>query len=550
MLSDTYSGSGDEVILVSTSGNVELSYSLHSLSDQDVYFVLTNTTASAAVDNPWVTGSSGIVRPRAVARTTSPSSGEIFSMAPTPPEIERFNGDPFGRRGAASLPGARASVLPPTPAPAFYIEGDEGFLFDGDESAVSATVRKIASADTAFGTKSLVIWVDDNLWSDTPLSGKVSPLMVSALAEQFLTPGSNNDICDWVTGIFGDEWGPHSEPYLIDDNGEIHILLYDIDGDELPTQGGSRVFGFFWARDNFYRTSSGSSLDYSNERIMFYLDAPIFAHDSDGDGTWEILEDYGPSAMLSVMAHEYQHMIHFYQKFIVNQATGSYELWLDEMASMVSEDFVSRHLGIDGPRGIDSSDGTAGSQYINSGRLPLFVATNDTSVTDWQEGEDVLKSYSAAYAFGAYLARNFGGPLFFRHLVQCSETGRGAVEHALTQGGYNDSFEQILRKWGSAVLLSDNTAMQDTGIEYNRDGWFSSSLDDIDYDLGSINMYNYQYGSQYGPYIYSGDGRIGPADGQQPASNLLFLAGLDLSGTGTWTVWLPDPVKLTVVIKE
>ena len=63
-------------------------------------------------------------------------------------------------------------------------------------------------------------------------------------------------------------------------------------------------------------------------------------------------------------------------------------------------------------------------------------------------------------------------------------------------------------------------------------------------------MYNYQYDSQDGLYIYSGDGPVGPADGQQQNSNLLFLAGRDLSGTGTWTVWMPDPVKLTVVIKD
>ena len=552
VLSDTCSGSGDEAIPVSTSGNVELSYSLHSLSGQDVYFVLTNTNPSEAVDNPWVRGSSEIVTPRALAGTSAPTSGEIFSMAPTPPEIERFNSDPFGLITPPPFPAPRGIVLPPPPTPAFYTEGDQGSLFDRDESAVSATVRKIVAADTDFGAKSLVLWVDDDLWSnsDTPLSGKVSPQMVSALAERFLTTGPSNDICDWVTGIFGDEWGPHSEPYLIDDTGEIHILLYDIDGDQFPSPGESRVWGFYWARDNFKKTSSGIELDYSNERLMFYLDAPIFAHDSDEDGTWEIEEDYCPANMLSVIAHEYQHMIHFYQKFIVYQTTGSYEPWLNEMASLVAEDFLSPHLGVNGPRGIDPTDGTAGSPYIRGGRLPLFAATNSTSVTDWQEGEDVLKSYSAVYAFGAYLARNFGGPLFFRHLVQCSETSQGAVEYALSQRGFTDGFEQILRKWGTAVLLSDNTAMQGTGSEYNRNGWFNSSLGGIDYDLGSINMYNYQYDSQDGLYIYSGDGPVGPADGQQQNSNLLFLAGRDLSGTGTWTVWMPDPVKLTVVIKE
>ena len=104
------------------------------------------------------------------------------------------------------------------------------------------------------------------------------------------------------------------------------------------------------------------------------------------------------------------------------------------------------------------------------------------------------------------------------------------MEYALQQAGFTHTFEEILRKWGVAVLLSDNPDMGGTGTEYNRDGWFSSTLDGFGYDLGSINMYNYQYGSQQGPFLYSGDGSVGPAAGQQPASNLLFLAGEDLYG--------------------
>ena len=554
-LSDTYPGSGDQAFLVSTSEAVELSYSLHSLSGQDVYFVLTNTELSKPVANPWVRGSSEYVTPKPRVVTPESGPGEPFPMAPTPPEIERFNNDPFGVISLSPYPAPRGITPFRPPSPAFYTEEDQEDLFDRDETAVSATVRKIVTADTTFGVKSVVVWVDDALWSesDTPLPGKVSPQMVSVLAEKFLRPDSDNDICDWVGGIFGDEWGPHPYDFLIDDNGEIHILLYDIDGDGFPAEGESRVWGFYSAVNNFDRTDSGSDLDYSNERIMFYLDAPIFAHDTDEDGTWEIDEDYCPSNMLSVLAHEYQHMIHFYQKIVLKDASDWSATWLNEMASMVAEDFVSRLLGVKGPRGIDPNDGTAGSPYIRSGRLPLFVAANDTSVTDWQEGEDVLNSYSVAYAFGAYLARNFGGPQFFRNLVQCSETDYKAVEYALQQAGFTHTFEEILRKWGVAVLLSDNTEMGGTGTEYNRDDWFSSTLvppDTISYDLGSINMYNYQYGSQEGLYIYSGDGSVGPADGQQPASNLLFLAGQDLYGTQTWTVWLPDSVKLSVVIKD
>lgn len=551
-LSDTYSGSGDEVIPVSTSGDVELTYNLHSLSGQDVYFVFTNTSLAEEVDNPWVMGSSGTVAPRSLALPRVLTTGENCPMAPTPPEIERFNSDPFGQTRLTAIPTPKGFEYVPPPTPDFYTEGDQESLFGRDSSAATATARKIVTADTAFGEKSLVIWVDDSVWSkdDAPLSGNVSPQMVSALAEHFLADSLSNDICDWVSEIFGDEWGAHPYSDLIADTGTIHVFLYDIDDDGYPPEGESRLWGFFWAKDNFERTSSGGVLDYSNERIMFYLDAPILAHDSDDDGSWEIDEDYCPLNMLSVMAHEYQHTIHFYQKLIVNQISGSSEPWLNEMASLVAEDLVSRHLGAKGPRGVDPDDGTAGSPYITAGRLPLFVAANDAPVTVWQDGEDVLKSYSVAYAFGAYLARNFGGPTFFRNLVQNTYTNYEAVEDALAQAGVNYSFEDILRRWGTSVLLSDNTDMEGTAAAYNKNGWFSSSLSGTNYDLGSINMYNYQYGSQKGLYIHSGDGLVGDEGKQQPSSNLYFAAGRNTSGTQTWTVWMRDAVKLTVVIKQ
>ncbi len=76
--------------------------------------------------------------------------------------------------------------------------------------------------------------------------------MVDAIADTFLLgDGSDNDIYDWVTNIYGEEWDSDAQnkyPNLIGADNEITILLTDIDGDNSPKGG---VIGFFWSKDNF-----------------------------------------------------------------------------------------------------------------------------------------------------------------------------------------------------------------------------------------------------------------------------------------------------------
>ena len=43
--------------------------------------------------------------------------------------------------------------------------------------------------------------------------------MVDAMGEQFLKAGEDNDIYDWVTGIYGDPWGTYSIGAILSDPG-------------------------------------------------------------------------------------------------------------------------------------------------------------------------------------------------------------------------------------------------------------------------------------------------------------------------------------------
>ncbi len=537
--SNAYAGPGTEVHYVDTSGYVDLTYTLSDLSGQDVTFVLTNTEAYSAASNPVVTSASEAARTAAApARPRRPAVAQPRALTLTPAHVQEFNANPPPFRGAAGRSASPSTV--PAPQRTVVVGGTRTFNDDnGVAIAGPITARAVVTVDSV----TLVIWVADSWWSDSDaVADKVSPAKLSALADKFLLTGAGNDIYDWVTNIFGVPWGPHpSDTSLIDPTSpqEIDVLLYDIDNDSAlsPT---SVTVGFFYARDNYRKTV----LAKSNELVMFYIDAPLFAKD-DG-GPWAITDTW-PEEVVSTLAHELQHMIHFYQKQVL-RGTGVTDTWLNEMASLVTEDLVADKLGVGGPRGLTTAG--AGSPGNTQGRLPLFNFYNDISLTNWGT-PDALASYSMAYAFGAYLARDFGGSAFFRDVVQCSRTGSGAIDYALQQAGSGLTFGDALRRWGVAVLLSDDTTPPATYQQYNSGTWFSDTLASIIYNLGSINLYNYSdlASGQVGPSFWTGTGAIGHAAGDLAASNLYYHAATAATGALTWHIRMDAGVKLTVVVK-
>ena len=544
---NTYNGSGDEVILV-PSDKSSFTYTLDGLSGQDVYFIFSNISPTSDMNAPVVTSES--------QRSDGPEysyqriDAPTETMGPTAirgkPEISEFNRNP-----APAAPGTELSRSITAPPPLYAGVGSETVFFDDNNAEVHAVCR-YKETDESIG-KTVYIWLqhetgnpDLQFWTTgAPDPGEIDQDMVDQLGEKFLLDGGTNDIYGWVTDIYGPEWGPHDFPSdMIDETtskNEVHILLFDIDSnEELPVDGVPYVVGFFYARDNFWQ----SVYDFSNERIMFYLDAYLYA---DRDATpWQITH-YWPEQVVSTLAHEFQHMIHFYQKNVLRTGVGS-ETWINEMCSVVTEDFISEKLGIDGPRGVDLStwpDGSAGAYppppFNFNGRLPMYNYYNDYSVSRWRG----LVSYSVAYAYGAYLARNFGGAQFFRDIVHSYETDHRSIIDALAEK--NIYFSDSLRSWGAAVLLSDRTNTPADNLRFNTGGWIE---DDLAYKLGSINLFNYIYTytdpDWEGPYIYTSL----PSSDIEKVANMYYLAGEGLGGTQKWNIRLDTKVRLTVVIRD
>ena len=562
-LHSTYRGHGDQVFVLNADGKT-LDKTIYTLelgdASAEVYLIATNT---AYYDlDPEVRR---LDRVEAVAKGLLDEVPDEYEPAPRPATspslgkrewIAEFNNNP-PLPAPSARPSRRAHAQAQTDAVA---EGDQFTFHDHDEDrnlvAIPATARRVVTD----GSRTAAFWVADNDWG-AGCSGAgpcLTEEMVDAMADRFLRPGAGNDIHDWVTAIYGEPWGPHGFPTLMIPPaaaGEIHVVLYDIEGDGAPGPGECRVVGYFWARHNLLRDPDDPGPQLTAERLAFFMDSAWFAIPE--GPTWEVA-DRRPSGAIGTLAHEFQHMIHFYQKPVLRDA-GS-ETWLNEMASEVAEDLIADKMMVRGPRGVAHDDPTAGARGNESGRLPFYNLFNDAPVTVWNSK---IADYAGKYAFGAYLARLYGGAELFSRIVQSGEAGFPAVEAALQALGHDVPFGQVLADWAVATLLSDDTAAP-APYRYNPGTWTTSHVGGQQYRLGSINLYNYRYdppevvsdcigpdlasrSSQEGPYLHSLSSLSDRT--QPPHSNAIATLGRN-TGRVRVLVTAESENRITVVVKE
>ena len=562
-LTSRYRGRGDQVFVLNPEGE-ELKGALYTLDLGDatagVYVIATNT-AGHEVD-PTIErddledgAAKGLSAAEQDGRMAAPRPETSAGVAERE-WITEFNNSPplSGKRSSSGL---RASASARTRRG--VEEGDQYDFRDRDDNqnivAIPATARRVVRD----GETTVALWVADREWGpDCSGAGPcVTREMVDALAERFLRPGGGNDIHDWVTAIYGEPWGPHPYENLIPPEaaGEIHILLFDIEGDGAPEPGECRIVGFYWGLHNLLRNPEVPYTRISAERLIFFMDSVYMALPE--GPSWEVT-DRRPSIVISTLAHEYQHMIHFYQKPVLRDAAS--ETWLNEMASEVAEDLIADKLKVNGPRGVAYDDPTAGMPGNERGRLPYYNLFNDIQVTAWG---GKIANYAVNYALGAYLARTYGGAELFSEIVQSDSSGVAAIEAALTAAGHEVTFAEVLADWAIATLLSDNTAVP-SRYRYNPGAWSISHASGNEYRLGSIDLHNYRYeppeqvsdcvgpdlanrSAQEGPYLHTLESLNERR--QPPHSNMIATLGRN-SGQVRLRVTAVGENRITVVVKE
>ncbi len=369
------------------------------------------------------------------------------------------------------------------------------YVYEG--GTVSATLKKQITAHD----RTLNVWVADDTLKTTCTPNEadcITEAAIDKMAVRFLKTGSDNDIYEWITNIYGEEWGSLSNSSYISSDKNITILFYDIDNDNSADSG---TVGYFNPADIVNGQAS------TNQTVMFYMDSAV-CQNLIGTG-------------LSTLAHEFQHLIGFYQK-IKQGASSSIETWADEMSSMTAENFVNKKISAINDGSTIAVDSPAGD------RIPFYNEKNYLSLTTWYSGNDVYVSYGSSYAFGAYLARNYGGVGFFQNLIKNTSlvSGRDAVMYALNKAGCSDSFGVILQKWGASVLLSDKTdtsSVLGSGYVYNNEK--SSTLNSMTYTVEALNFHSYSKT----PKIF--EGSLSDNAGNNKESNAFYKVGSNLTGS-------------------
>lgn len=194
--------------------------------------------------------------------------------------------------------------------------------------------------------------------------------------------------------VFGEEALPG-----IDGDPRLHILLGNIPG----------VAGYF-SSSNQYRQAV---VDYSNQREMFFLNLNNLTPGTDSfDG---------------VLAHEFQHMIHW-------RADPDEAGWVNEGLSELAE-------------------------FVNGYGLSIFTRPYqdqpDTQLTTWgRELETQRLNYGASFLFILYLYDQLGEQAI-RELVAQPANDIAGIERILQQRGVTRTFDQLFADFVVAKYLND-----------------------------------------------------------------------------------------------
>lgn len=423
---------------VDFSNGSPLSLSISGLSGKSLYLVKLNNTdaAQTAVTTGTVASrretlawtspvrlTPGPTRPAGNKRP-EPASGAGAILRRDHPGATAFNANPPPRRPS---PASRASQRTITYGsdPGLSLGATRNFWVENNTGAWIS----IPASLQAIGSHCLV-WVADANLAASSGSGTDNLLLatqLAALATRFdgsLADGSDG-IFKNVTNIFGyEQGGGTGGDGGLDADQHVVMLVYDIDYDYYAGQTGG-VLGYFWSKDEYTQQELDAwGANYkSNEAELFYLDAHF--------------ADLYPNVIASTLIHEYQHMISFNTK-------GGTAAWFNELCSMVAEDLVCANVGLD---------------PVADGAISRFGAWNrhyaESGVTDWLSGNDVLKSYASAFAFGAWLERNFGGATLFQSIASNAMRDAAAITAGLASLGYSETFDSALRRYGEAHVFTD-----------------------------------------------------------------------------------------------
>ncbi len=309
----------------------------------------------------------------------------------------------------------------------------EDFWVTNTDTNLSSTVNAVLE----YKTESVYFWVDQNIRLSVDDKASIKNL-VDTFESQIIPKNRQ---------FFGTEWTPGV------DNDEHLFILY--------AKGlGNSIAGYFSSTDSIHPLAH----EYSNAHEMFMLSA---------DNT-ELDEAF----TYGVLAHEYQHMIHW-------NGDRNEESWLNEGFSELAAFLNSYYLG--------------GFDYY-------FINDPDIQLTDWPNDQyKTTPHYGASFLFLNYFLNRFGDEAT-QALVSNDENGMDSVDIVLNDLEIVDQISNekitandVFADWVVASYLKDES-IGDGRYTYNNypDAPRASPTEKInkcpvDWQERTVNQYGVDY---------------------------------------------------------
>jgi hypothetical protein len=204
------------------------------------------------------------------------------------------------------------------------------------------------------------------------------------------------------------------------------------------------VGGFFYGLDLLEREGS-------NRAEIFYGMVP----DPAGQYSDPRTREQVLAVMPAILAHEFQHMIHFNQRVLVSKADGTEAQWLSEGMAQMAEELVARAYLKRGDT--FTSDGY---REGNKKRARYYLADPSAVSLIWSTGQGSLEERGGGWLFALYLWDRGGGDQVLRSLTRSTRTGTANV--AAVMGA---PWPDVFSDWTAALYL-DGTGARPYPFEY------------------------------------------------------------------------------------
>lgn len=344
------------------------------------------------------------------------------------------------------------------------------------------------SADLVYASPHVYFWVEQGV--DYNLGD------VKSLVDEFEARAYPTD-----REFFGSEWTPG-----VDGDPHLYILY--------ATGLGSSIAGYFSSNDEF----SPEAHEYSNGHEMFYLSA---------DNLLDLTDDFTNG----VLAHEFQHMIHWYRD-------RNEETWMNEGFSELAAYLNGYSVG-----GFDIS----------------YIFDPDLTLTYWPSEPGTSGAhYGQAFLFLKYFLDRFGAEAT-KALVANPANGLDSIDQTLADLGETDpstgqpvGADDLARDWGVTLLLQDSSVGDGRYAMSDYAGLIQAEASDTIRDCPSQPMSSdvSQYGVDYiqidcqGDYRLAFQGvasaRVVPADAHSGEYAFWSNRGDESDMTLTWTFDLTE----------